>query len=155
MQNRYHTFSLPPPEFSFSEDHSHEPPHLPCQLSSSSELFQLSEPGCQAAPGTLTLTPNRLSFPSLYCLPSSGHRAHGPPLQFCPSQDTLDLDPPVPIHGALMPPSWSLAHCTYYGFCKFACLWSEFHSHPDKDHGFLPKSTGVQRPLGWGPRPPC
>lgn len=28
-------------------------------------------------------------------------------------------------------------------------------SHPDKDHSFLPKFTGVQRPLGWGPGPPC
>lgn len=67
----------------------------------------------------------------------------------------MGLDPTVPVYGALTAPAWSLAHRTECGFCKPACLWPEFHSYPDKDHGFLPKSTGAQRPPGWGPRPPC
>lgn len=111
------TFSLPAPEFSFSEVSSQEsppppPPTLELSPLALSFFSYLSHIGCQVAPGTLTPTPNRFRFPSLYCLPSSGHRAYGPPLQFCPIQDTLDLNSTVPVYGAQMALPRILAHHT-------------------------------------------
>lgn len=150
--------SLLSPEFPFSEDYSQEFPSLLFSLPARSPpalgfFSYLSQTCCQVDPRTHIPSPNKLSYPLVPSFP--GNRAYSSPLQFCPVQDTLGIDSIVQYMGAFTAPAWRLAYHIKCGFCKPACLWPEVCSHSDKDHGFLPKSTGVQRPPGWRPRPLC
>lgn len=137
------------------KDHSQELPRPSFSLHASPPL---ADPAMPVSSGRWDpdTHPDRLSLPPppLPSFPVEQSLCPSSPVLF--SSGHLGTHPTVLMSGTLIASAWSLAHHTECGFCKPACLWPEFHSYPpDKDHGFLPKSTGVQRPPGWGSRPPC